>query len=217
MGLPQLHTYSAQQEVFIARQPIFGRDLEVYGYELLFRAGAENEFDGTDADVATSQVIANTFLTIGAEKLLNGKRAFINFGQNMFRPRIGDLLPSRSMVIEILENVQPTDVVLDACRELRRRGYTLALDDVDHHSDVEPWLAVVGILKVDFRNTGCEERRMLARLRRSGNLKLLAEKLESREEFEDAVSLGYDYFQGFLFGRPEMLSGRRFRILALAH
>lgn len=206
MSLTLLQTYSAQQDVFIARQAIFGRDLEVYGYELLFRASSKNEFDGTAADLAASRVIANAFVTIGAEKLLHGKPAFINFGESMFTPHLPILLPSRSTVIEILESVRPTDRVIGTCRELKRLGYTLALDDVSEQSNLEPWLPVIGILKVDFLKTGPEKRRLLAEHHRCGPIKLLAEKLESRAHFESAVALGYDYFQGFFFARPEIVS-----------
>lgn len=206
MSLTLLQTYSAQQDVFVARQAIFGRDLEVYGYELLFRSSSENEFDGTAADLATSRVIANAFVTIGAARLLHGKPAFINFGENMFTPRLPNLLPSPSTVIEILESVRPTAEVIRTCRELKRLGYTLALDDVCDQSNVEPWLPFIGILKVDFLTTGPRKRRLLAEHHRCGPIKLLAEKLESRADFECALALGYDYFQGFFFARPEIVS-----------
>src|SRR5437868_9178693 len=119
----------ASIEVFVARQPIFRRNREVYGYELLYRADTNNAFDGTAADVATARVIANSFLTIGTERLLNGKPAFINFDATLLTLAYAALLPPRSAVIEILEQTDPTPEVLAACRGLKAQGYTLALDD----------------------------------------------------------------------------------------
>src|SRR5690242_17505703 len=116
-------------DIFVARQPIFRRDLQVHGYELLYRGGPENAFDGTMRDVATARVIANVFLTIGAEQLLNGKIAFINFDATLLTLEYAALLPSRSAVVEILEDTEPEDDVLAACRNLKQHGYTLALDD----------------------------------------------------------------------------------------
>lgn len=199
---------SASEDVFVARQPIFRRDSQVHGYELLYRSSPENHFDGTAPDAATSRVITNAFLSIGAGKLLNNKPAFINFGENMLTLQLANLLPFRSIVIEILESVRPTADAVSACRELRKRGYTLALDDVGDQSDIEPWLDVIDVIKVDFLKTSEAKRKQLVQRYRRGKIKLLAEKLESRAEFQTAVSLGYDYFQGYFFARPEIVIGR---------
>ncbi len=114
---------------FLARQAIFDRGRNVYGYELLFRSSGSNAFDGSEASFATSQVIANTLFSIGLNRLLGGKRAFINFGRNLL---VGDwttMLPNQSVVIEVLETVEPDSEVLEACRKLRAQGYLVALDD----------------------------------------------------------------------------------------
>ncbi len=109
-------------DVFVARQPIFSRNLQVHGYELLYRGTSGNSFDGTTADVATARVIANTFLTIGGEKLLNGKIPFINFDSSLLL-KYAALLPFPAAVVEIFENVEPTEDVLTACHELQNKGH----------------------------------------------------------------------------------------------
>src|SRR5579864_1820819 len=129
-------------DVFVARQPIFSRNFQVHGYELLYRGTPSNSFDGTSADVATARVIANSFLSIGGEKLLDGKVPFINFDSSLLL-KYGALLPFPTAVVEILENVEPTQDVIAACMDLKNKGHLLALDDVECVSDVEPWLDIV--------------------------------------------------------------------------
>src|SRR5580704_7423950 len=131
-------------DVFVARQPIFSRNLQVYGYELLYRGGPSDSFDGTAADLATARVIAHSFLTIGAERLLNGKIPFVNFDSSLLLEHAA-VLPFPYAVFEILENVKPTEDVIAVCRALKKQGYRLALDDVATEARIEPWLNVVDI------------------------------------------------------------------------
>ena len=195
-------------DVFVARQPIFQRDLQVYGYELLYRGNLENSFDGTPDDIATARVIANAFLAIGAEKLLNGKPAFLNFNSSFLTLEYAALAPLQSAVVEILEHVEPTPEVLESCRQLKIKGYTLALDDSVDEARIEPWVDLVDIVKVDFLKTDARTRdKILARCKRS-NIRALAEKLETQQDFEHAAALGYEYYQGYFFARPTIIRGR---------
>ena len=194
-------------DVFVARQPIFSRNLQVYGYELLYRGSPSESFDGTAADLATARVIAHSFLTIGAEKLLNGKLPFINFDSSLLLEHAA-VLPFPYAVFEILENVKPAEDVLAACRELKKKGYKLALDDVVVEARIEPWLDVVDIVKVDFLSADPQTLKVLATRCKERKIQTLAEKVETRSDFENAVALGYDYFQGFFFGRPTVVQGR---------
>ena len=202
------HLKTGTFDVFVARQPIFQRDLQVYGYELLYRGNMENSFDGTPDDIATARVIANAFLSIGAEKLLNGKPAFLNFNSSLLTLEYAALASLQSAVVEILENVEPTPDVLAACRKLKAKGYTLALDDSVDEARIEPWIDLVDIVKVDFLKTDTRARdKILARCKRH-DIRVLAEKLETQQDFEHAASLGYDYYQGYFFARPTILRGR---------
>ena len=116
-------------DVFVARQPIFSRRRGVYGYELLFRHGLELAFGATDGNAATSSVIETGLLNIGLDQLTGGRPAFINFTRDLLLTQEILRLPRKQIVIEILETVAPEPDILEACEELRRRGFTLALDD----------------------------------------------------------------------------------------
>jgi len=194
-------------DVFVARQPIFSRNIQVHGYELLYRGTPGNSFDGTSADVATARVIANTFLTIGGEKLLNGKIPFINFDSSLLL-KYAALLPFPAAVVEIFENVEPTEEVLTACHELQNKGHILALDGTHCVSRIEPWLGIVDIVKVDFLKADAQARMDIVATCKTHKIHTLAAKLETRAEFDAAIALGYEYFQGYFFARPTMSKGR---------
>jgi len=202
------HLKTGTFDVFVARQPIFQRDLQVYGYELLYRANMENSFDGTPDDIATARVIANAFLSIGAEKLLNGKPAFLNFNSSLLTLEYAALASLQSAVVEILENVEPLPEVLTACRKLKAKGYTLALDDSVDEERIGPWIDLVDIVKVDFLKTDARKRDKILALCKRHDIRVLAEKLETQQDFEHAAALGYDYYQGYFFARPTILRGR---------
>jgi c-di-GMP-related signal transduction protein len=197
-------------DVFVARQAILDRRKELFGYELLFRSDPEkNEFDGTEPAFATSQLIANTLFSAGFEGILSGKRGFINFDRTMLLDGSWSILPKETVVIEVLETVEPDQAVIDACRRLRARGYTIALDDFLHHPKFDPLIETAHIIKVDLRATPrAEQQRLVSKYGRQG-IKMLAEKVETHEEFEWAWSIGFDYFQGFFFTKPVVLRGRQ--------
>ena len=201
----------AFMEVFVARQAIFDRRLKVYGYELLFRPCR----DCTSADAAGSaaslQVITNSFLSIGIEKLLAGTRAFINFPQDLLSDERAFSLPPKGTVIEILESVKPDPAVISACRTLREKGYTLALDDFSHLNGWDELTDLVSIIKVDFRATTIDQQQALASRYSARGIRMLAEKIETIEEFHRACEMGYQYFQGYFFARPVIVSRREIR------
>jgi c-di-GMP-related signal transduction protein len=193
-------------DVFVARQPIFDRSRQLYAYELLFRSDdVLNKFDAPDSGSATTHVIANSLLTMGLENVACGKKAFLNFDYGLLMDGLHSMLPRETVVLEILESVEPTDELIAACRGLDQQGYTLALDDFVGHPRFEPLTEIAKIIKVDVRTTSKEEQtRLLATYKPRGIL-LLAEKVETPEEFEWAHSAGYDYFQGYFFARPAVL------------
>ena len=199
-------------DVFVARQPIFSRRQGVYGYELLFRDGLENAFRGGDGNRATASVIETGLLNIGLEQLTGGKSAFINFTRDLLLADEVLLLPRRAVVIEILEDIEPTPDVVEACEELVRRGFTLALDDYVLGSGFDPLLELAKIVKFEFPAIRGGDREafeeQVRRLRLRGT-KLLAEKVETREEFDEAVERGFHLFQGYFWGRPETVTGKK--------
>jgi EAL and modified HD-GYP domain-containing signal transduction protein len=200
---------SADGTLFVARQPIFTRKSDVLGYELLFRSGTENVFSAADGNQATAELIAGDILTFGLEQLCDGKLAFINFTRELLLGDYYTLLP-RGTVVELLEDIEPDDDVLSACRRLNAAGYRLALDDLSSTDGYGPLLDLADVVKVDFRLVAPERRELLTRELRNGRarLHLLAEKVETPAEFNEARELGYEYFQGYFFSRPTMLSGK---------
>ena len=194
-------------KIFVARQPIFDRTRAVFGYELLFRSGSDNFFTpGTDGDHASSRVIHDSIHEFGLNTLLGAGRGFVNITEKILVGDLYALLPPRRTVLEVLENVEPTREVLEACRLARRRGYVLALDDFVFADKYEGLLALADIVKIDFKITRGDERRLVVDRLKRFKLKLLAEKLETQEEFHEALDLGYSYFQGYFFCKPEMSS-----------
>ena len=196
-------------EIYLARQPIFDASLQLHAYELLYRASAENRFTATDGDRATSAVIARTFLSLGLDNVTGGKLAFINFPRQLILDDLASALPHDRVVIEILEDVEPDAELLAAVERLKGNGYTVALDDfVLLRPEYEPLLALADVVKVDWRASDAKSRDAIARRFAQHGPTLLAEKVETEAEFQEAVALGYRYFQGFFFARPQMVSAR---------
>ncbi|MBZ5577805.1 MAG: EAL domain-containing protein [Acidobacteriia bacterium] len=188
-------------ELFVARQPIFDAHMNVFGYEALFRSGMENVFDGSEGNTATAKVISALLGSVEGERLMGGRPAFLNFPRMLLVEEAASILPPETTVIEILETVEPDAEVVAACHRLRARGYRLALDDFIPTAAPNPLTQVVDILKVDFRLTSPSQQQ-LAVDQFGSQLQLLAEKVETREEFQRASRMGYQYFQGFFFARP---------------
>ena len=193
-------------ERFLARQPIFDRRQKVVAYELLFRSGLQNLFPQVDGDQATKQVMADSFLLFGIESLTRQGKAFINFTRNILLDGYAELLPKKQTVIEILETMPAEPRVLKALRDLKRKGYTLALDDYIFQPEHRPFLDLVDIIKVDFRDIPRDKRAALTKGLAQKGIKLLAEKVETQDEYQEALDSGFSYFQGYFFAKPIMVS-----------
>ena len=195
--------------IFIARQPIFRRNKKVYGYELLFRSGLSNYFDTTfDGEQATSSVIANSFLLIGISKMTEGKKAFINFTEDMLLGEYPVLFPNEYTVVEVLENVAVTPEIVTACRNLVNQGYTLALDDFEYSPEMDPLLEIAQIVKFDMQAMSLEELQKDVDHVLKYDVRLLAEKVETVAEFEKAREMGFSLFQGYFFSKPNIVKGK---------
>jgi EAL and modified HD-GYP domain-containing signal transduction protein len=193
-------------EVLVARQAIFDSQRNLYGYELLFRSDAtENQFDGTEAAAATMQVLSNTLLSAGAEALLGGKKAFVNFDHRLLTENMYLTLPREALVIEILETVAPTADLVALCQSIRKQGYTLALDDFADEPAFAPLARIANVIKVDLRLSSRKQQGDMLRTYKPRGVQMLAEKVETYEEFKWARRAGYDLFQGYFFARPEIV------------
>ena len=205
------------EEAFIGRQAILDQQKNVYAYEILFRSGLKNAFDpNLDGNVATQSVMVNAMLDFGMNKLVSDKRAFINFTEQNLLTRAPKLLPSETVVVEILENVQPTPEILEAVKELKEAGYKIALDDFVLLPGYEPLIEMADIIKVDFRITESPEERKKMREILPKHVRLLAEKIETEEEFQQALTYGYVLFQGYFFCKPTILQQKRLTSNALS-
>ena len=208
---------SLMEEAFIGRQAILDQKKNVYAYEILFRSGLKNAFDPSlDGNVATQSVMVNTMLDFGMKKLVSDKKAFINFTEKNLLNRAPQLLPADSIVVEILETVQPTPAILEAVQELKDEGYKIALDDFVLLPGYEPLIDMADIIKVDFRITEDPEERKRLREILPGHVRLLAEKIETEEEFHQALEYGYVLFQGYFFCKPVVLHKKKLTSNALS-
>ena len=208
---------SLMEEAFIGRQAILDQKKNVYAYEILFLSGLKNAFDPRhDVHVATQSVMVNTMLDFGMKKLVSDKKAFINFTEKNLLNRAPQLLPADSIVVEILETVQPTPAILEAVQELKDEGYKIALDDFVLLPGYEPLIDMADIIKVDFRITEDPEERKRLREILPGHVRLLAEKIETEEEFHQALEYGYVLFQGYFFCKPVVLHKKKLTSNALS-
>jgi EAL and modified HD-GYP domain-containing signal transduction protein len=190
---------------FVARQPIFDRAQNVYGYEILFRNGVEDYFNA-DPELAARSTLDSSLL-FSINTLCDKRRAFVNCTREVLFKDLITLLPPHQTVAEILETVEPEDRVIAACKRLKSFGYLIALDDFAPNDPRLPLVEFADIIKVDIRATRPEERARMMRRFGSPKCKMLAEKLETPHEFHQARDMGFVYFQGYFFCRPEIVIG----------
>lgn len=195
-------------DVFVARQPIFDKEKSIYAYELLFRSGESNGFPDIDGDIATSSLLSSSFFTVGVDKVGSGKKTFINFTEDLLLKGTPQMFPPEKLVVEILENVTPTPEITAACKSLKEKNYIVALDDFVYTNDFDSLLELADIIKVDFRLTPVATLEEMLKSLSRFNCRLLAEKVETYEEFNAALEMGFDYFQGYFFSKPEVLKNK---------
>ena len=196
-------------DFFLARQPILGRDQCLVAYELLFRTAGACEANVTDQASATAAVISHAS-QLGMDAVLGGRLAFLNVDEVVLMSDFVRFLPHETVILEILETVKATPELIARVEELRGLGFRFALDDVIADSeDVSKLFDLAEVIKIDLKGVeGAKLKRLVAKF--SGHKKkLLAEKVETLEEFQNCLELGFDYFQGFYFARPAILTGKK--------
>ena len=193
--------------VYMARQPIFDNENNVYAYELLYRSnGLENSYNGVSGDESTADVVTNAFFGLDVKNIIGGAKAFINFTGNLLKRGIPKMISPDILVVEVLENQLTGDDLLDACQELKELGYMIALDDFEYSNAYSELFQLGDLVKIDFR-TAQKSIEETAYVCRYSNKLMLAEKIETREEFEYAKKLGCTYMQGYYFAKPSIMSG----------
>lgn len=193
--------------IFIGRQPILNRLKKTFGYELLYRQTPLQAANVTDNVKATARVMVNALNNIGITKLVGDKKGFINVDENVLASGITDLLPSSISVFEILETVDINNKVLDLCRTAKKKGYQIALDDYVHNG-AHAILSITNYVKIDVMATERESIVKICDELKKYPLKLLAEKVETVDDFQFCYDLGFEYFQGYFFAKPTIVSAK---------
>ncbi len=198
-------------DIFVARQPIFDTKKNVFAYELLYRDSSNNQYTGIDGNKATAAVLANSFMEIGYDTITSGKKAFVNFTEELITMEAPTLFPNDLIVIEILEDVAPTNEIIEKCKDLKSKGYTLALDDFEYAylEKYKQLLKIIDIVKVDWvLNSKEDQIKTIYDVKKINHkVRFLAEKIETNEDYEEALKAGYSLFQGYFFSKPIIVKG----------
>ncbi|MEM7207406.1 MAG: HDOD domain-containing protein [Pseudomonadota bacterium] len=194
---------------YIGRQPIFDANLDLFAYELLFRDTASDSANVVCGEVATSQVIVNTLTEIGIDNLVGPHKVFLNLTEHFItRPDLILFEPDKT-VLEILENVEASEEIIAGVQALRDKGYTIALDDFVYRPDLEPLIELADMIKIDISLLDdATLRETVARIKQAGK-KLLAEKVETFDQFEQLKTMDFDFYQGYFFAKPNVISGKK--------
>ena len=207
MSMPADQTSTS--EIFVGRQAIFDQKLDVFAYELLFRDGNVGGANIVDGNKATSQVITNAFLEMGVEQIVQHHCAFINLTREFLLGEIPFPLPPGKIVLEVLEEVAVDDKLVAALEQFKNDGYQIALDDFVLDSKNEVLVPFADIIKIDLMALSQKELIEQVKLFKKYNVELLAEKVETKQEFELCQKLGFTYFQGYYFCKPDIVSGKQ--------
>ncbi|MFB3062136.1 MAG: EAL and HDOD domain-containing protein [Candidatus Binatia bacterium] len=200
---------TASDQVLLGRQPIFGAQLDLYAYELLYRNSQENQATITDEDLASARTMISAFLEIGLDQVVGSHKAFLNLPRLFIVENYCQELPKDRVVLEILENVNPDPRTVQVLSQLSAQGYTIALDDFVYRDSLRAFLEIAHIVKLDVLSHDRETLKNHVALLQPYKVKLIAEKVETREDFEFCKGLGFDYFQGFFFCKPNIIQGHR--------
>lgn len=197
-------------ELFLGRQPILDGSQQLLAYELLFRNSLHNAAAVSDQVHATATVVTNAFSELSVGDALGPYRGFINVDRDFLFSDVIELLPKDAVMLEILETVTPDDAVVARCRELRSKGFQLALDDiVGLDQSYDELLTLVDVVKVDLQPLTPEQITAIVDRVKPTGAKLLAEKVDSREQMEFCRKLGFELFQGYYFAKPTIIAGKK--------
>lgn len=197
------------KNVFVGRQPIYDKNLKVYAYELLFRSGMGNNTSSSmpDGDSATMQTIINTYVEIGLEKLVRDKLAAINLTESFFLEPDKIPFPKNQVILEVLEDIPVTEELINAVKVLVEKGYIIALDDYIYNPEHAPLIKLAKIIKIDLTAQSMQDLVKHVKELKKFDAELLAEKIETFQEFEFCRKLGFDYFQGYFLSKPQIIQG----------
>ncbi len=197
------------ENIFVARQPIFDRSNQLIAYELLYRAGENNVAEFSDGKMASSQVILNSFMDIGFDSLVGSSLAFINITKEFILDESLTPMFEKQTVLEILEDIKPTDEIVSGIQRLKTKGYRIALDDFQYTPEYDGLLKLADFVKLDVIALNAEDVvRQLDYLKKY-NTKVIAEKVETPDMYDFCKELDFDFFQGFHFCRPQLVKHKK--------
>ena len=193
-------------KVFVGRQPIYRDGVDVFGYELLSRENELNHAALADGDKATAQLLLNTFLNIGLDQVVGPHLAFVNVTRNFLFSEYCDSLPKGRVVLEIAGDTDTDTALLDRLSRLAQSGYCIALDNFVYSEQLRPLVQISDIVKLNVQSLDRESITQNARALREYEVKLLAQKVETHEDHQFCKQLGFDYYQGYFFCKPQVVS-----------
>lgn len=204
------------EPLFLGRQPILDRNQGIVAFELLFRSGDVNHAQISDDFTATATVINHAFNEFGIEAALGPYKGFINMSESLLMSDVIEILPKDKIVMEILETVKINHALVERCKLLKNMGFEIALDDLTvYDPEMDPFLELADVVKIDILMVEPSALEKLAEKIKHWPVKLLAEKVDSIEQFEHCKAIGFDLFQGYYFARPQIIKGKRLSLSEL--
>jgi c-di-GMP phosphodiesterase len=194
------------EKVFVGRQPIYRDGVDVFGYELLSRDSELNRADLSDGDKATARLLLNTFLDIGLDQIVGPHLAFINVTRNFLFSEYCESLPKGRVVLEVASGTEVDTAFLERLSHLSRSSYCIALDNFIYDENLRPLVELSDIVKLDTQTLDRDTIAQQVRALRAYEVKLLAQKVETHEDYEYCKQLGFDYFQGYFFCKPQVVA-----------
>jgi c-di-GMP-related signal transduction protein len=193
-------------EFFVIRQPIFDRQQHVFAYEILCRSQQSGALESFAGQADGTRILANSFLLIGFNRITRGKKAFIRFSKESLRSGLEFGLPRDLLVIELLEDVEPEETLINACKQSKAEGHLVALGgSACRPACPAAFLGIIDFIKVNFQETNSEDRKAIVDLAAPQGIKVLADGLETRAAFTAAMAAGCSYFQGDFFSKPVII------------
>lgn len=196
------------EKVYVGRQPIVNKHETIFGYELLFRSGTtKTAADVLDNSKATATVIIYSLNDLGLNNIIGKKKGFINVNYEILSSGLCEVLPNENTVFEILEDVEVTRSLIEICKLIKLKGYKIALDDFTYDESKKPLMEIADFIKIDVLIHQRDELLRLLKLLKPYPARLLAEKVETKEDFSYCVDLGFELFQGYFFEKPSVIEG----------
>lgn len=195
------------KSTYIARKPIFEREMAIHGYELLYHQGSDNLCGQAGDNQTATELIYNSFFIFGLYDLTEGTKAFIDFSNELLDTDIPTMLPKHNIIVEIPERNSAAQEIVDVCKRIKGMGYSLALGDFIFDEYNLPLLELADIVKIDYPSVSLDVQSKLIK-KYGKKMKFLADKLDTREDYNIAMKLGYHYFQGCFFCKPSLLNSR---------